>query len=144
MNRYVPAAAITTLMGIAFARALTTQEIAGTWEIATVGTNYLAPVGDVSWKTIAFSSNTVAWAWIRAGEPEEYKGTFLVVPEARARPGMYQAFRIEITPTIPRTAGSIVLKDVRYGMDSRFPPDTPVLKFSDDRKAYTVFVRKRE
>jgi len=133
-----------TLLSAPMAQALTTNEIVGAWDAAIVVTNHVRVFGDVSWKSVAFASNRVSWAWMREGKAENHKGTFVIVPEVPAKAGMYRAYRIEINPTTLALPGLIVLMDVRHDLDNRFPYGTKVLKFKDEEGYWHVFRRKPE
>jgi hypothetical protein len=131
-------------LAVSAAQALTTNEIAGNWNIAIASTNHVPVFGDVSWKSISFSSNVASWSWERDGKVENHKGTFAIIPETPAKAGMYQAFRLEIIPTTLAVPGPIVLKDVQHCLDNRFRYGTLVFKFQDEKGNWHVFLKKED
>lgn len=143
MKRHLVAILVVALFGVSVAQAVTTNELVGNWNVAMAGTSQASGLGDVSWKSVAFSTNAVAWVWVRNGKAEEHRGTFVLVPEIPAKAGMFHAYRLDIKPTTPAVPGPLVLKDVRYGEDNRFPSGTFVLKFRDEQGNWHVFQRKK-
>ena len=133
-----------TLLGVSTSQALTTNEIVGNWNVAIVTTNHVPVFGDVSWKSITFASNEVSWVWVRDGKAEDHKGTFAIIPEVPAKAGMYQAYKIEISPTTLSVPKPIVLKDAHHVEDNRFRKGTLVLKFQDEKGNWQVFLRKED
>ena len=92
---------------------------------------------------MAFGTNAVTWTWLRNGKAENHEGTFVIVPEIPPKAGMFQACRLEIKPTTLAVPGPLVLKDVRYGEDNRFPSGAFVLKFRDEKGTWQVFQRQK-
>jgi len=124
------------------AKTLTIKEIAGDWNVAIPGTNHVPVLGNVSWKSISFSTNLVSWTWERDGKSEKHKGTFEIIPEKPAKAGMHQSCRIEIIPTTLAVPGSLVLKNVTHDLDNRFRLGTLVLKFQDEKGNSHVFLKR--
>ena len=133
-----------TFLAVSAAKALTTNEIVGNWNVAIVTTNHVPVFGDVSWKSINFASNGVSWSWVRDGKAEKHKGTYRIIPEVPAQAGMHKAFRIEINPSTLAVPAPIVLTDVIHDLDNRFRYGTLVLKFLDEKGNWHVFLRKED
>lgn len=126
------------------AQALTTNELAGNWNVAITATNHVPVFGNVCWRSIAFASNVVTWSWVRDGVNETHSGTFRIVAEELAKAGMFQAYRIEINPTTLAVPAPMVLKAVVLDMDNRFPPGTVVLRIQDAGGNRHVFRKKED
>lgn len=129
---------------VSAAQALTTNEVAGDWNIAFASTNHVPVFGDVSWESISFSAKEVSWTWERDGKMENHKGTFAIIPEKPAKAGMHQAFRIEIIPTTLAVPGAVVLKNLTHDLDNRYPRGTFVLKFQDEKNNWHVFLKRKD
>ena len=132
------------LLGLVKAQALTTNEIAGRWHVAIVTTNQVPVFGEVSWRSITFATNEVAWSWVRGGKMEEHKGSFVIISAISPKDGLRQAFTIKINPTTMAVPSPIVLKNVIHDLDNRFQYGTMVLKFQDEKDNRHVFLRKED